>query len=187
MSSNFLVVAATRSEAAYVPDGVPVVITGMGKSHAAVETTRALLAYGDTTGLTVLNIGTAGALRDEYVGLYRPSVVINHDISAEAIRALGHDPEERIALASGDGTVLASGDVFVTDPAVRERLAQHSELVDMEAFGVALACQRVGVDLELVKHVSDKADEGAFDWPRLVDASARVLGAWLVERLGSVS
>lgn len=184
---NVLVVAATQAEAAYVPEGLPVVITGMGKTHAAVETTRALLAYGDTTDLTVLNIGTAGALREEYAGLYLPSVVLNHDLSADAIRALGHDPEERIELGSGDGTVLASGDVFVTDPVVRAHLAEQAELVDMEAFGVALACRRLGVDLELVKHVSDNADEGALDWPGLVDASAKVLGAWLVDRLGSTA
>ncbi len=187
MLENVLVVAATQSEAAYVPEGVPLVITGMGKTRAAVETTRALLAYGDTTGLTVVNLGTAGALRDGYTGLHLPSVVINHDLSAAAIRALGHDPEERLALTTGDGTVLASGDVFVTDPEVRAALAREAELVDMEAYGVALACQRLGVDLELVKHVSDNADESALDWPSLVDASARVLGAWLVERLGSVS
>ncbi len=187
MGDNVLVVAATRAEAAYVPEGVPLVITGMGKTPAAIETTRALLAYGDTTGLTVVNLGTAGALRDEYVGLFRPSVVLNHDLSADAIRALGHEPEERIELTTGDGTVLASGDVFVTDPLVRAALAARAELVDMEAYGVALACRRLGVDLEVVKHVSDNADAAAFDWPTLVDASGKVLGAWLLERLGSVS
>lgn len=184
---NLLVVVATAAEAAYVPAGVPVVITGMGKTTAAIETTRALLGYGDTTDLTVLNIGTAGALRPEYAGLFRPSVVLNHDITAAAVRALGADPEERIELTSGDGTVLASGDVFVTDPVVRDRLAAEAELVDMEAYGVALACRRLGVDLELVKHVSDNADEGAVAWPELVDGSAQVLGAWLLERLGSTS
>jgi nucleoside phosphorylase len=112
-------------------------------------------------------------------------VVLNHDVSADAIRALGYDPEERLDLGTGDGTVLASGDVFVTDQLVRARLAEHADLVDMEAYGVALACHRLGVRLELVKHVSDNADESAFDWPTLVDASARVLGAWVDERLGS--
>src|SRR5690349_18477657 len=182
---SLLVVAAPREEAAYLPDGVPVVITGMGKTNAAIETTRALVAFGDTTELTVLNVGTAGALQDGHAGLFRPSVVINHDLSAEAIRSLGYDPEERLELGTGDGTVLASGDVFVTDPLVRAALAERADLVDMEAYGVALACARLGADLELVKHVSDNADEGAFDWPSLVDASARVLGAWVQQRLGS--
>lgn len=182
---EFLVVAATLAESAYVPEGVPVVITGMGKTTAAIETTRALLEYGDTTDLTVLNVGTAGALQDGLAGIYLPGVVINHDISADAIRALGADPEEAIDLGNGDGTVLASGDVFVTDPDVRAALAERAELVDMEAYGVALACRRLGVRLELVKHVSDNADEGAFDWPSLVDGSARVLGGWLAERIQS--
>jgi len=181
----YLVVAATAAEAAYVPEWVPVVITGMGKTTAAIETTRALLEYGDTTDLTVLNVGTAGALHDGLVGIFLPGTVLNHDISAEAVRGLGADPEELLELGTGDGTVLASGDVFVTDPEVRESLAARAELVDMEAYGVALACRRQGVRLELVKHVSDNADAGAFDWPSVVDASARVLGAWLAERIES--
>jgi nucleoside phosphorylase len=185
VNGSFLVVSATKAEAAYVPAGVPVVVTGMGKASAAIETTRALLAYGDTTELTVLNVGTAGSLQDGRTGLFRPDVVINHDLSADAIRALGYDPQERLDLGNGDGTVLASGDVFVTDPAVRAALAEVADLVDMEAYGVVLACQRLGVPVELVKHVSDNADEGAFDWPSLVDASARVLGGWVSERLGS--
>lgn len=187
MGENFLIVAATTAEAAYLPEGVPLVITGMGKTTAAIETTRALLAYGDTTDLVVLNVGTAGALQDGLAGLHRPRVVLNHDISADAIRGLGADPQERLDLGNGDGSVLASGDVFVTDPDVRDALAVQADLVDMEGYGVALACHRLGVRLELVKHVSDNADEGAFDWPSLVDASARVLGAWVDQRIGSES
>jgi len=185
--SNFMVVAAVRAEAAYVPEGIPVVITGVGKTNAAIETTRALLAYGDTADLVVLNIGTAGALRDGLVGLSLPSTVINHDLNAAAIRAIGLDPQERLELATGDGSILASGDVFVHDPALRDELAKSADVVDMEAYGVALACHRFGVELELAKHVSDNADETAMDWPTLVEASAQVLGAWVTERLGSLT
>lgn len=178
--SGFLVVAATRAEAAYVPTGLEVVVTGMGKTHAALETARALAR--DTAGLTVLNIGTAGALRAGLSGLFLPGTVINHDLSADALRALGADPEEVLVVPGGDGTVLASGDVFVTDPVVRDALAQRAHLVDMEGYAVTLACARFGVPVELVKHVSDSADESAFDWPSLVEASARVLGEWVEQR-----
>jgi adenosylhomocysteine nucleosidase len=75
--------------------------------------------------------------------------------------------------------VLASGDVFVTDPAVRARLAERAHLVDMEAYGVVYACREYGVPVRVVKHVSDSADEAALDWPALVDASAKVLGEWV--------
>ncbi len=174
-----LVVAATRAEAAHVPDGLEVVVTGLGKTAAAVGVTRAL-AGREPAGLEVVNIGTAGALHDHLEGLHLPSVVLNHDIDAEVIRMLGYDADERIELG-GDGPVLATGDVFVTDPVVRARLAERADLVDMEGYAVVYACRAIGVPVRLVKHVSDRADEGAMDWPSLVDASARVLGEWLRE------
>ncbi|MFL6160166.1 MAG: nucleosidase [Marmoricola sp.] len=179
---RFLVVAATRAEAAYLPEGLPLVVTGMGKTQAAVATTRAL-AQADRTDLTVLNVGTAGSLRDGQRGIFRPGTVLNHDISADAVRALGADPRELLAIPGGDGTVLASGDVFVTDPVVRDALAARAHLVDMEGYAVALACAELGVPVELVKHVSDDADESALDWPSRVDASARELGAWVSARI----
>jgi hypothetical protein len=40
----------------------------------------------------------------------------------------------------------------------------------------------MGAQCRLVKHVSDHADETALDWPAKVDASARALAQWLVER-----
>jgi adenosylhomocysteine nucleosidase len=108
--------------------------------------------------------------------------VLNHDLSAAAIRALGHDPEELLTVAGGSEVVLASGDVFVTHPDVRAELAERAQLVDMEGYAVAYACLRFGSRVELVKHVSDNADESALDWPAMVDASARELGAWLGRR-----
>jgi hypothetical protein len=41
----------------------------------------------------------------------------------------------------------------------------------------------MGVPVRLLKHVSDNADESALDWPAVVDASARALGAWLEEHV----
>lgn len=178
--TRYLVVSATRAEAAYVPDNLPVVVTGIGKTAAATATAQAL-ATTDTDGLTVINLGTAGALRDGLTGLHTPGTVFNHDMNADAIRALGYDPADTLDVPDGDGTVLASGDVFVTDPAVRDRLAARAHLVDMEGYGVVYACRRFGVPVRLVKHVSDAADESALDWPAQVDASASVLGRWLAE------
>ena len=49
----------------------------------------------------------------------------------------------------------------------------------MEGYAVAYVCQRLGVPVRLVKHVSDPADDSALDWPSRVDVSARALGAWV--------
>ena len=178
-------VSAIRAEARYVPEGIPVIVTGIGKTAAAVAVAKAL-AGRDTAKLVVLNVGTTGALRDGMAGLYLPSEVVNHDINADAVRAIGLDPQESLMVDGGDGTVLASGDVFVTDPVVRARLAERAHLVDMEAYGVVYACREYGVPVRLVKHVSDSADEAAMDWPALVDASAKVLGEWVRSEVGQV-
>jgi nucleoside phosphorylase len=178
---RFLVVAATRAEAAHVPEHLPVVITGMGKTAAAVAVTEALVGV-ERDGLTVLNIGSAGALRDGLAGVHEVGTVLNHDMNGDAIRALGYDPEDVFEIAASE-IVLASGDVFVTDPVVREVLAARAHLVDMEGYAVAFACARFGVPVRLVKHVSDNADASALDWPDVVDVSARALGTWLAEHV----
>ncbi|UMG94926.1 nucleosidase [Nocardioides sp. TF02-7] len=157
-------------------------VTGIGKTAAATAVARALAAYDDPSDVVVVNLGTAGALHAHHAGLFEPGVVLNHDIDAAAIRSLGYDARERLRVGAGD-VVLATGDVFVADPAVRDRLARQADLVDMEGYAVAFAAQQCGAAVRLVKHVSDHADEGARDWPTLVDRSARALGDWVVEHL----
>ncbi|WP_137873968.1 nucleosidase [Rhodococcus sp. Q] len=174
-----LVVSATAVEAAHVPARFGVLHTGIGKVDAAIAVTEALAGYPVGARPVVVNVGTAGALHDHHSGLYVPSRVVNHDLSAEVLRSLGYPAVEEIALPDGDGSVLATGDVFVTDPAQRDELARRADLVDMEGFAVAAACARMGAVCRLVKHVSDNADESAMDWPAQVDASARQLAAWL--------
>lgn len=181
MTEPVLVVAATRSEAAAVPTGVTLVITGIGKTPAAVATARALAELPDPAAALVLNIGTAGALRPGLAGLHLPGTVVNHDLSADLIRALGHDPQDRIDLPDGDDTVLATGDVFVTDAGVRDLLSERAHLVDMEGYAVAFAARAFGARVRLVKHVSDQADESAMEWNEVVHHSAVELGQW-VER-----
>lgn len=181
---GLLVVAATAAEAAHVPADVEVLITGIGKTAAAAGLARHLARRearrDDLAGLTLLNIGTAGALRPGISGLLEPGIVVNHDFSAEAVRALGYDPRERLEVGTGDpGIVLASGDTFVTDGATRDGLARTAALVDMEAYAVAFVAADFGVPLRLAKHISDEADESALAWNEVVDLSARVLGEWV--------
>ena len=182
--ADLLVVSATKSEAAHVPAGIETVICGIGKVDAAVAVSVAVLRHRGPRPPMVVNIGTAGALRPGLTGLYLPSVVRNHDISAAALRSLGYPLCDVLEVPGGDGTALATGDQFVADPAVRDALAEHSDLVDMEGFAIARACAQLGAGCRLVKHVSDDADESAMEWPERVDHSARALGAWLEELLG---
>ncbi|EGD56799.1 nucleosidase [Gordonia neofelifaecis NRRL B-59395] len=171
-----LVVSATGAEAAHVPPGADLLVTGIGKVRAASAVARRL-ALGDYR--RVINIGTAGALRDGRTGLFTPSRVVEHDISAAELTAMGYHLVDEWDVAGGDGSVLATGDMFVTDPLHRERLGRRADLVDMEGAAVAQVCGQSGVPLRLVKVVSDNADDSAFDWPSVIDRAARELGDWL--------
>lgn len=172
---SVLVVSATPEEAVYVPAHLELLVTGVGKVFAATAVARRL-ARGDVS--EVVNIGSAGALRDGLAGLFEIGRVLNHDLSSEALRGFGYDPQEWLTLGPSP-TALATGDLFVSDPAVREALAKEAHLVDMEGYAVAWAAQHAGVPVRLVKHVSDNASSDALDWPTLVDHSARHLGEWL--------
>lgn len=173
-----LVVVATEAEAEYVPSGLRMVVTGIGKTAAAVATTQAVLQERPSE---IVNVGSAGALRHGLSGLFEVGTVVNHDMNGDAIRALGYEPLDVLPVGSSD-IVLASGDVFVSDPAVRSRLAERAHLVDMEGYAVAYAARELGVAVTLVKHVSDNADETALDWVDVVSLSARAVGDWLAER-----
>jgi adenosylhomocysteine nucleosidase len=175
---SVLVVVATQAELEFVPPRFRTLITGLGKTAAAVATTLAILEERPTH---VVNIGSAGSLRDGLTGLFEVGAVLNHDINGDIVRTLGYDPHDRLQVGESD-VVLASGDLFVTDPAVRARLAERAHLVDMEAYGVVYAAQRLGLPVTVVKHVSDNADESALDWVDVVSISARAVGDWLDAR-----
>lgn len=168
-----LIVVAAHQEAAHLPEDVRLVLTGVGMVQAAVATTRAICEHRPTR---VVNLGTAGTLDPSLRGIQRPSAVINRDLNADALRAAGLTPDERIELG-GDGPVLGTGDSFVVGGPERDGLAARCQLVDMEGFAIAHACRMLGVELVMVKHVSDGADEGALEWRDIVDASARALAA----------
>lgn len=182
----FVVIAAHPAEIAYLPPGTDIVITGIGMSRAAIHTTRAIMErcprLEDRKNLTVVNLGSCGGLAPQVEGIYEPTEVLNRDIDVALMRALGSDPQERIVLAGlgqlGDGSVLATGDSFVAGAAARDELAQRADLVDMEGFAIAVACRELGVNLRMIKHVSDHADESAMEWSVRVDQSARALASW---------
>ena len=177
---SVLVVSATKAEAAHVPSGLKVVITGVGKVAAASAVSRVLAS--DRTIKQVVNVGSCGALRDGHTGIYEVGTVLNHDLSADAIRALGYEVEDALSVGDSD-IVCATGDLFVSNTDVRERLAARAHLVDMEAFAVAWAAREAGVPARVIKHVSDNADESALAWVDVVDRSARDLAEWLADNV----
>ena len=179
MPGTPLIVVALEEEAKHLDDRYPVLVTGVGKVAAAVSVTRAL-ATGERPS-EIINLGTAGALRAGLVGTREIKTVIQHDFDSPTIEALvGRAYGPPIELLAADGPVLATGDVFVSDPVLRLRLAEHADLVDMEGYAVAAAATAFGVPVRIIKHVSDQADSGALkSWQATVDECARALANFL--------
>ena len=179
--SGPLVVVAVRPEAAYLHD-VDVVLTGIGKVAAAVAVSRAIA---ERQPSFVLNVGTAGALRDGLEGVHRIGRVLEHDVDHAALGALiGEDLSGEIVLDTGEPWILATGDAFVADERVRQALAERAHLVDMEGYAIARACAAASVPCELVKVVSDTASEGAArSWKEQADVTARTIAEVVAARL----
>jgi len=172
-----LLVVALEEEAAHLHvSELPVLVTGAGKVNAAIAVSVILAEHSPSS---IVNLGTAGALRDEITGTHVISTVVQHDLDDAALFALsGLHFGEPVRLAE-HGVRLVTGDAFVADESTRSRLARQAELVDMEGYAVARAAVTAGVPVTLVKQVSDSAGEGAArSWRETIDSCAEELGAW---------
>jgi adenosylhomocysteine nucleosidase len=176
-----LVVVALRHEAAHLR-GVDVLLTGIGKVAAAVAVADAVARRRPSR---VLNVGTAGALRDGLDGVHRIGRVIEHDLDHEGLsRLVGEPVSGEVVLDPLLPTVLATGDAFVQDGRLRSALAARAHLVDMEGYAVARACAAAAVPCSLVKVVSDRADAAAArSWAERIDALARTVAGVVAAEL----
>lgn len=172
-----LLVVALEEEARHLHVGsLPVLVTGVGKVCAASSLSAVLARQRPSR---IINLGTAGALRSGLTGTQMAGSVIQHDFDDAAVSALtGAHFGERIDL--GRGPVLASGDIFVSGGEGRDRLAALADLVDMEGYAVARVARNFGLEVTLVKEVSDEAGEDAGrTWREALDDCAERLGAWV--------
>lgn len=181
LSGRTLFVAAVDAEAAHVPEGEPLLITGIGTVPAAIELTNAL-ASAEALPERVINIGTAGALRDDFAGVFEVSHVRKHDFHLDVLsdisRYLLPEVIELETLGTLPTATLATGDSFISDTETRTRLAADSELCDMEGYAIAAVCRKFGVPCTLLKQVSDTANEESYGtWATVLDRAAEELAA----------
>lgn len=154
---------------------VPVVYTGVGKVNAALSATAALA---ERKPRLAVNYGTAGAVTPEHAGLIECGAAAQRDMDLRALgvplgETFGDEPPR--APRWGEGPIVGSGDSFA---AVRPELA--CDLVDMEAYALARACERAGTAFRCLKYVSDGANEAAADdWALNKAKGAALFAAWL--------
>ena len=173
-----LLVVALEEEATHLhPLGLPILVTGAGKVNAAVAVATTI---GEQRPSSLINLGTAGALRAGLTGSHVIARVTQHDLDDAALFSLtGLHFGEPLETAP-EGLTLTTGDAFIADPAARDRLAAHADLVDMEGYALVRAAAAARIPITLVKQVSDEAgDEAATSWSDTVDACSEQLSAWV--------
>ena len=180
-------------------------MAGVGKVNAAMCAQTMILKYAPSL---IVNSGVAGSLsaRLDIGDIAVGTGVVEHDFDCTAIGEppayfddLGGDTfpcdeatAQAILRAAGREGIravpakLASGDLFVSDAAVKARLLRlfGAEACEMEAGAIAHVCFSNGVKCAVIRAISDSTD-GAHHvefqqfLPEAADRSARVLLALL--------
>jgi len=151
-----IIFIALRQEAPNMQDWDNVFFTGVGKVNAAI-TASALIQQ--LQPKTVWNFGTAGGINPDCQGLVEIKNFVQRDMKCcEFGFEVGQTPfEDGKQISFGEGFICSTGDNFVSDP----NLEIPADVVDMEAYAIAKACQYHGVDFKCFKYISDSADENA--------------------------
>lgn len=178
-----LFVAALPAETAAFVGHVPVLHVGVGKVQAAAALGHHLATFPESVEV-VVNVGTAGGLREQPIGeVAEIGRVHQHDFDHAGVSAFVGTPLPGgpidLDVPGVAPARLATGDRLVVDPAQRAHLAEHADLVDMEGYAVAATCRRFEVPVRLVKAVSDSADaDAALSWKDALERCSTGLVTW---------
>ena len=163
---------------------------GVGKVNAAVCAQMLISRFGADY---VINSGVAGALSDRLriLDLVAARTVFYHDLEERLLQKYfphcsRFPADERLVslveeLAAGQGVrcvpgEIVSGEQFVTESAVKERIARETraDAIEMEGAAVGHACYLSGVPFAVVRCISDGADDsGGMDYDTFVGHAAR--------------
>ena len=174
---NPLLVFAMKEESQDVFSDYDVLHTGIGKVNAAYGLTGYIAHQRPEI---VVNLGTAGSRKHKGGVIVNPTIFVQRDMD---VTVLGFEKfqtpfsDDPIELKYGrrvdslTGGICGTGDNFDASDA-----AGAYDVVDMEAYALALICQREGIPFLCLKYVSDGADDDANeDWNTALKRTAHVL------------
>ena len=154
-----LILIALKDEAPDIAYSMKVFYTGVGKVNAAITAAELIATYNPKR---VINFGTAGGITVKS-GFHQVTKFVQRDMMCCELGSLpGQTPfEDGVVLDFGKGLTCSTGDSFVTD----SNLLIPADLVDMEAYAIAKACNKHNVEFLCYKFVSDGANNDSLnDW-----------------------
>lgn len=171
---NVLFSFALESEAAEVFDDYNTLITGIGKVNAAYELARAIQRKRPEL---IINLGSAGSSQFQKGEVLCCTEFVQRDMD---VRGLGYDRYETplsgipVILEYGLEMVgLKKGICGTGDNFEMGHTAATYNIVDMEAYPLALIAMREKIPFLCLKYISDGANEDAAeDWSILVHKAA---------------
>jgi len=139
------------------PGGL-VVITGIGPKAAMAATEYAIRDRGATR---ILNVGICGALTHTVAPGHMCH--ITELVEGDILLKDPTTPSQPLPTESLWRSLPAARLVSVSEPVFggesRTILAAHADMVDMEGYAIVKTCQQSGVAFQLLKVVSDRADD----------------------------
>lgn len=176
-----LLVFAMREESQDVFDDHDVLHTGIGKINAAYALTRRLQA---ARPRVIINMGTAGSRKHKGGTIVNCTSFIQRDMDVTPLgferfkTPFSTDPviiEYGQTIDGLQAGLCGTGDNFDTSEA-----SSAFDVVDMEAYALALICQRENIPFLCLKYVSDGADgDAGKDWSEALHDTAEKLKATL--------
>ena len=162
MSMRDIVLIAIKEEAPDLGHMMNLFYTGVGKVNAAITAGEIIAKYRPKR---VINFGTAGGITVG-PGLHQCTEFVQRDMSCESLGCLpGQTPFESGISIGTPGLICSTGDNFVMNPV----LEIPADVVDMEAYAIAKACEKHGVEFVCWKYISDQANQHAHnDWKQQV-------------------
>lgn len=178
---NPLLVFAMKEESQDVFDDYDVLHTGIGKVNAVFALIQRI--HRQRPGM-IVNMGTAGSRRHKGGTIVNPTRFVQRDMD---VTALGFEKfqtpfsDDPVILEHGNriealpGGLCGTGDSFDASEG-----AAAFDVVDMEAYALALICRREDIPFLCLKYVSDGADGDAHaDWREALHHTADRLRAAL--------
>jgi adenosylhomocysteine nucleosidase len=179
--SHPLLVFAMEQESQEVFSGHNLLYTGIGKVNAAYALTKHIAVRRPPL---IVNLGTAGSRRHPGGTLINPTSFVQRDMDATLLgfekfqTPFSSDP---VVLEYGDAVsgltqgICGTGDNFESVEG-----AGAFDVVDMEAYALALICKRENIPFLCLKYVSDGADENAGgDWNAALHKASEALAGGL--------
>ena len=181
---KILIVSAIKEEVESLSDDFEVTLTGVGKINAAITLQTALLSLHTHNKLpqVVVNYGTAGKASDrvEVGRMYEVGRFLQRDMSACQLGIEKYQTpfEESILIENNRGSlVCGTGDNFWTPDGTND-----FDVVDMEAYALAVVCQRMNISFRCFKFISDSGDID--EWRQNVSEGAKTFESTMKELYG---